>query len=241
MSGLVDLHLHLLWDVDDGCRTADDSLALAKTLVELGFTEAAPSPHNRAEYAPLATCVQRLEAVRALLATHRVPLTLYQNSENFFLDENLLVNVKTDAFRPIGDSGKYLLIEAPYQTPLPKLLDVVFRLKLKQVTPMIAHPERCLEFERKGRAEEVVAAGAVLQLDVGALIGRYGPTAESLARTFLKQGLYAVAATDAHSPTKAKEWIEKSLAALTKTVGHQQFAKLFAENPRRILAGESLS
>ncbi len=240
MSQFIDLHLHLLWNVDDGCRTPEDSLSLAQTLVQLGFVEVAPSPHNRSEYADKATCLARLKELEVLLAEHRVPLKVHPNAENFFLDEGLLVNVNTEAFRPMGKTGKFMLVEAPYQTPLPHLLEIIFRLKLKQVTPVIAHPERCAEFERKGRAAQAVAAGAVLQLDFGALTGRYGRMAENLARSFLADGLYAIAATDIHSPTKAQDWLEKSFVALEKAVGAAGLKLLFSSNPRRILEGKAL-
>jgi protein-tyrosine phosphatase len=130
-----------------------------------------------------------------------------------------------------------LLIEAPYQGPLPMLADLVFRMKVKGVTPLIAHPERCFEFEKKGRAAEMVRAGALLQLDMGALIGRYGKTAEKLARQFLGEGLYAVAATDLHSPVNAKAWVSDSLKALEKAVGAKVFQGLVSSRPAALIEG----
>src|SRR6185436_1076853 len=128
----------------------EDAVAMARVLVSLGFTAAAPSPHNRSEYAPREECVKRLDEVRLALSAAGVPLALHVNSENQFVDEKLF-----EGGRRLAD-GPYMLIEAPYTTPLPVLPDVIFRLKLKGVTPVIAHPERCMEFERKGRAEEAV-------------------------------------------------------------------------------------
>ncbi len=239
--GLVDLHLHLLPGIDDGCRTMDDAVALARALVALGYTHAAPSPHHRPEYAPRETALARLDEVRAELARQGVPLELSINAENFFLDDRLMAEVAGGQLRKVGGpTGRYLLIEAPYSTPLPTLPDLVFRLKLKGVTPLIAHPERCLEFERKGRAEDLVQAGARLQLDVAALTGRYGKNEQKIARRFLDAGLYAIAATDAHGPVGAQEWVGQALAALEKAVGAKARAQLLSDNPARILRGESL-
>jgi protein-tyrosine phosphatase len=117
------------------------------------------------------------------------------------------------------------------------LADLVFRMKVKGVTPLIAHPERCFEFEKKGRAAEMVRAGALLQLDMGALIGRYGKTAEKLARQFLGEGLYAVAATDLHSPVNAKAWVSDSLKALEKAVGAKVFQGLVSSRPAALIEG----
>ena len=107
--------------------------------------------------------------------------------------------------------------------------------------PLFAHPERCQEFERPGRAAEIVRLGASLQLNVGALCGVYGKTSRRLSERFLDEGLYAVAATDLHRADGAHEWLDEALAALEKRAGTAGLERLMAENPRRILAGEELA
>ena len=119
-------------------------------------------------------------------------------------------------------------------------VDADLRAKLKGVTPVIAHPERCMEFERKGRAAEAVRAGALLQLDIGALIGRYGPVAKKVSRALLDDGLYAIGATDLHSPVNARDWVGKSLKELRSRAGEQAFSRLMEHTPRRILLGETV-
>ena len=238
MSGLVDLHLHLLPGIDDGSKSLEETLQMARALVSLGYTHAAPSPHHRAEYPSRdqALCLSKLEEVRAALHAESIALELFVNAENFFLDETLLPSLGTIASRTLGQ-GRVLLVEAPYQGPLPMLTSMVFRMKLKGVTPLIAHPERCFEFEKKGRAAELVQAGALLQLDMGALIGRYGKAAEKLARQFLSDDLYAVAATDLHSQVNAKAWVGDSLKALEKAAGAKRFEALVKTRPAALLRG----
>jgi protein-tyrosine phosphatase len=227
--GYTDLHLHLLPQIDDGARSMDDTLAMARVLTSLGFTQAAPSPHNRVEYAPREVAVARLDEVRAALKAAGIALELAVNSENQFVDEKLF-----ESGRPLNAQA-VMLIEAPYTTPLHVLPDMIFRLKLKGITPLIAHPERCLEFERKGRAAEAVNLGAWLQLDIGALVGRYGPMAKKLARQWLDEGLYAVAASDLHSPVGAEKWLGESVKALEKAVGAGGLKTLLETNPAALL------
>ncbi|MFO0596174.1 MAG: CpsB/CapC family capsule biosynthesis tyrosine phosphatase [Myxococcaceae bacterium] len=235
--GFVDLHLHLLPGVDDGAKTLDDTLEMARALQSLGYDTLAPSPHARSEYASKdrALCETKLDEVRTALKTAGLALELHPNAENFFLEDALLPSVAQGQARTLG-RGKVLLVEAPYQGPMPMLADLLFRMRLKGVTPLIAHPERCFEFEKKGRAAELVQAGALLQLDMGALIGRYGKTAEKLARQFLGEGLYAVAATDLHSPVNARQWVGDSLEALRKAAG-KNFSALVETTPRKLLEG----
>ncbi len=237
--GLVDLHLHLLPGIDDGARSLHDTLAMARVFHALGYTALAPSPHARGEYASVdrALCLARLDEVRAALAAEGQPLALHVNAENYFLEPTLFEALAAGTPRTLG-GGRVLLVEAPYQGPVPMLGDMIFRMKLKGVTPLIAHPERCFEFEKKGRAAELVGQGALLQLDLGALLGRYGKTAEKLARRFLDEGLYAVAASDLHSPVGAEQWLSEALRALEKAVGARAFSSLVRERPTKLLAGQ---
>ncbi len=239
MAGLVDLHCHLLFGVDDGARTLEDSLEMARALTELGFTHVAPSPHNRPEYAPREVAEARLVEVQEALRANSIGLELGRNSENYLLDETFVSGMGTPAARLIG-AGAYVLVEAPYTSPVPALTEIIFRVRLKGVTPVIAHPERCMEFARKGRARDAVQAGAVLQLDIGALTGRYGSDAKKLARTFLDEDLYGIGATDLHGAVGARDWVGKALKELRGRAGDRAFEQLMSTTPGRILRGESL-
>jgi len=239
--GLVDLHCHLLWGVDDGCRSPDDSLAAARALVALGYVAAAQTPHARSDFPSQdgALCEERFHALSDLLAREGVPLEVHRGAENF-LDERFLDRVALGEPRGLAPAGRYVLVELPFAGSVPRLPDLLFRIRLKGLTPLIAHPERCAEFERPGRAEEAVRLGAGLQLDVGALTGRYGRTARRLAERLLGAGLSAVAATDLHGPVEAERWVGEALSALDKAAGPAGLERLCAENPRRVIAGEEL-
>jgi len=239
--GYVDLHCHLLWALDDGCETPEETLAASRLLVALGFTDAAPSPHAVAGFpsGDEALASARRAEASELLAREGIPLALHASAENR-LDEEFLERAEGEGRRGIGVSGRWALVEVPFNHAVPTLPDLVFRLRRLGVFPLFAHPERCLEFERPGRAEEVVRLGGALQLNVGALAGVYGRSARKCAEGLLSEGLYAVASTDLHRPDGAHDWLDEALAALEKRAGTAALDRLLGENPRRILAGEEL-
>jgi protein-tyrosine phosphatase len=208
---------------------------MARALVALGYGRAAVSPHARPEYPSAAACEARRLDLQAALAREGIALELHLGAENV-LDAELVLSAERRTIR----GGRYLLAEAPYLAPLPQLAELIFRLKLAGVTPLIAHPERCREFEKPGRAAEAVRAGALLQLDVGALTGRYGKQARKLARSFLADGLYAVAATDLHSPRDAQAWVGEAIEELRALAGEEALRRLLDDTPGRILGDELL-
>ena len=240
--GLVDLHSHILWGIDDGCETPAETVAAARLLVDLGFSDAAPSPHavQGLPSGDPARAAARLAEVEELLCTHGIPLALHRNAENR-LDEEFLARADGDRRRGIGATQRWVLVEAPFESAVPALPDLVSRLRQIGILPLLAHPERCAEFERPGRAAEVVRLGAALQLNVGALSGVYGKGPRRQAERFLDEGLYAVAATDLHHAGGAHEWLDEALSALERRAGNAGLERLMAEHPRRILAGEELA
>src|SRR6266851_4849641 len=70
-DGLCDLHCHLLYGLDDGARTLNESLEMARILVDLGFSEVAPSPHARREYPPRPVALERHRPGRIFAARMR--------------------------------------------------------------------------------------------------------------------------------------------------------------------------
>lgn len=240
--GFVDLHCHLLWALDDGCETPEETLAAARLLVEMGFSDAAPSPHALSwlPSGDSARAEARRAEAAALLEREGVPLALHANAENR-LDEEFLARASGEERRGIGATGRWVLVEVPFQTAVPALPDLVFRLRRLGVRPLFAHPERCVEFERPGRAEEVVRLGGALQLNVGALAGLYGRGVRKSAERLVSEGLYAVASTDLHRPDGVRDWLDEALAALEKRAGTDGLVRLLGANPRRVLAGEELA
>jgi protein-tyrosine phosphatase len=241
--GFVDLHVHVLWGIDDGCETPEETLAAARLLVSLGWDELAPSPHAVPELpsGDPAACEARRAEAAALFAEADLPLALHANAENR-LDEAFLARADDPGTRRgIGPTARWVLVETPFSQAMPALPELVFRLRRKGISPLFAHPERCLEFERAGRAEEVVRLGGAHQLNLGALAGVYGRAVRKQAERFLGEGLYAVAATDLHRPDDARRWLEAGLRSLEKRAGEDGLQTLCADNPRRIVRGEELA
>ncbi len=89
--GFLDLHDHVLWGIDDGCETPEETLEAVRLLVSLGWDELAPSPHAVPELpsGDPALCQARRDEASALLAAAGIAITLHANAENK-LDEGFM-------------------------------------------------------------------------------------------------------------------------------------------------------
>jgi protein-tyrosine phosphatase len=238
---LVDIHSHLLWGLDDGCRTPEETLEAARALASLGYTDAAPSPHAQARYAggDPAACARRLEEARALVAGAGIPLRLHRNAENP-ADAFYFASLERGEARGIGEVERFALVEFPFLDEVEDVAAAIARVRARGVLPIVAHPERCQVFGDPARVAEAIRAGAALQLNIGSLIGRHGPMAQVLSERFLSEGLYAVGGTDLHGPSDAADWIDEALTALEGRAGRAELVRICSDNPRRALAGEAL-
>ncbi|HEY3449845.1 MAG TPA: CpsB/CapC family capsule biosynthesis tyrosine phosphatase [Myxococcales bacterium] len=235
----TDLHCHLLYGVDDGPKDPAGSVAIAKLLVSLGFGTVAATPHALPQFADASACAARRDEVQALLAREGVPLALQLGAENR-LDEAFIAAELSGQGRHYAKTA-YVLVEAPYESVVPALPDLLFRLSRKGVRPVLAHPERCAEFQELPRAEEAVRLGATLQLDLGSLSGTYGRQAKKTAQRLLEAGLYSIASSDVHEAESAAKWLREGIRELEKRAGRAGLERLLDENPARLLRGEELS
>lgn len=238
--GRVDLHNHILCDLDDGCSDEAESLALARLLVEAGYTDVAVTPHARPDFDPDdATCDERRLALQQALEREGLALRLHPGREHHLTPE-LHERVLAHSARPLG-AGRHLLIELPFAGSAPTLRELLFRVQLEGYKPLIAHPERCAYFvSRPKNAEELFDAGVAFQLEIGSLAGLYGAPAKKTAQALVDADVIAVAATDAHHPASAERILTTGLKALQKAVGASKTALWTEENPSRILRGEPL-
>lgn len=235
---LIDLHCHILPDVDDGPREMEGALDIAKVLISCGFGTVAATPHALEQFAGPPIVSQRIAQLVEAMTVQGLRLQVLQGAENR-LSSEFMQQACSGKGQCLG-STSYVLVETPFETVVPSFGDLLFRLRRKGVRPIIAHPERCAQFQSLDRAQEAVQVGAILQLDLGSIVGQYGKPARKSAERLLNAGFFGIAASDLHSAEGARRWLEKSLNLLQKTVGKQNFDLLLRDNPEKILRNEEV-
>ncbi|MCS6858237.1 MAG: protein tyrosine phosphatase, partial [Sandaracinaceae bacterium] len=130
-----------------------------------------------------------------------------------------------------------ILIELHYEVWPQNFEVLLFRLQLKGLQPVIAHPERYRAlFRRSDLLASALNRGAVALLDLMSLVGRYGESCQRAAERMLEEGLYDAACSDAHRPSDV-EHVARGIERLRILVGREAAERLLGENPRRIAQG----
>jgi protein-tyrosine phosphatase len=235
---MLDLHSHILPGFDDGARTIEDSCRLARAASAEGIRAIAATPHVRADYPTTADAMEQAVAeLRRTLAWQRIPVDVLQGGE---LDIDFLrtrLSTEEAARFALAGQGRHLLLEFPYGGWPLALEQTIFELRVAGLTPVLAHPERNKEVQgRPERLEQLVRAGALVQVTATSVDGRLGRSSRTAAMRLLDLGLVHILASDAHPP----DLRPIGFAAAVDALGDPGLARYLTEDaPAAIAAGES--
>ena len=218
---MIDLHLHVLPDLDDGASSLRESRVMLERLGSLGFNRIVSTPHLMErltrDYHHRATAA--LDVVRPIAAEYGLSLDLgYEH----LLVPDLVERLKIGEPSTLAGSSA-VLVELPF-IGWPRHADAsLFDLQSAGYRPILAHPERYTDVQQNPEIALAAAdRGIILQLTSSSFAGVYGKTAERTARTILSQGLERgavfVLSTDAHSAGQrlakvadGHAWIRKNI------------------------------
>lgn len=198
---MIDLHTHILPGLDDGSRTLEDALEMARSAVAEGIRAVAATPHVRDDYPTDPEQMERGVAdLRAALGAAGVQLDVLAGGE-LALDRLAALPEEDVARFGLGGNPDYVLLETPYFGWPLALPEQVRALIARGVVPVLAHPERNPDVQRDPeRLRPLVLMGALCQVTAASLDGRIGRQARRTALTLVETGLAHLVASDAHLP-----------------------------------------
>ena len=236
---LVDIHSHVLFGMDDGAETLEDSIALVKMAAEAGTTDLVGTPHANPAYRfdPM-TVMERLRAVE--LAAGGV-LRLYTGCDFHLSYDNIEDALKNPRKYTINQN-RYLLVEFSDLLIFNNTGEIFARLLDAGMVPVITHPERNRLLRK--RLEELARwceAGASIQVTGQSLLGGFGKSAYEFSRTLLDQRLVHFIASDGHDVVRRPPVMNTAFAWLDENYGRATAEALCVGNPRAALLGDAVT
>ena len=237
---MVDVHCHLFPGIDDGPRTLDHAIALARRAVAGGIATAIVTPHilpGRYENT-LSGIREAAASFRAELDVRNIPLEIGYAAE-VRIGPEVISLAEEETLPLLGSVEGYgiVLLEFPDSHILPGSDKLVAWLLSRNIRPVIAHPERNKEVMRNVDAiAPFVQMGCWLQLTAGAVSGVFGPRCRERSRQLLERGWVHLLASDAHDVPARLPELEPGRAAAAEIVGEAESWRLVRERPAAIAA-----
>lgn len=231
MPNFIDIHCHLLPNVDDGPAGMQDAIVMAEAMVAAGYAEVVATPHfNRDFSSDYRRHVERQhQALVAELKRDGIPLSVRLGAE-ITLAPAALQAARERNLPTLGGTS-YILLELPFGPVLPQgLKDSLFTLQAQGYQIILAHPERMEAlFTTPGILAELRHKGVLFQVNLRSLSGAYGSKAEKTAKRLLMDNQVHLLASDCHTP-----FCFRGMDVLSARYAHI-LPVLMEEQPRRVL------
>jgi len=235
---MIDIHCHILPEVDDGPKSAEISAEMCRMAAADGIEHIVATPHANERYAydrEFATgLVQHLQ--QQVRATPRLSLGCdfhlsYENFQDVMLRPEWYV---------IG-SSRYLLVElSNYSIPV-QIAENFQKLMGIGVTPIITHPERNPILQQgPQQILQWVQIGCAVQITASALTGTWGEMAWQMAQWLLKRDAVHFLATDAHDTKRRPPVLSEGRDEVAELCGEDVARALVDKNPRAVVSGQAL-
>lgn len=209
---MLDIHCHILPNIDDGAKTVQASLEMLKIAQEDGTDKIIVSPHySRGYYENTFDDIAKsVENLNKLAAQNSVSIKMYPGQE-IYLDNKTVDLYKNGIIRGLNYT-KYLLVEFPMNKYDETMLDILYELRIKGAEPIIAHPERYVYFiENPSLINQFVKEGYLFQINTGSIKGIFGKHVKGAADIFIKNNICDFLGSDAHTVNQRCPGLSDSL------------------------------
>jgi protein-tyrosine phosphatase len=199
---VIDLHCHVLPGIDDGPRTIEESVALARAARANGIRTIVATPHASARYPNRPAAIYELVAqLNERLQSEGIDIEIRTGAEIAMTHAPEIDPVEL-AQMTLG-GGPWLLLEPPFSPVVAGLDRLVATVQSAGYRIVLAHPERCPAFHRDlDLLQTFVSNGALTSITAGSLVGRFGKEVKRFALRLLDDGLVHNVASDAHDPLR---------------------------------------
>ncbi len=238
---MIDVHCHLLPGIDDGPKSPEESLSLARYAVEHGITKSVVTPHIHVGRYQNAreSITQACDEFRRALEENRIPLEIGFAAE-VRIGIEIIPMIESGSIPFLGKHNglDVLLLEFPHSHVPPgsdKLINWLFQ---HNICPLIAHPER-----NKGimsnyqKIEPLIELGCILQVTAGSVTGQFGKEAMHCAEFLLRKGYVTLLASDAHNLKHRPPRLDDGRDAAARIVGEALAREMVQDRPLAIITG----
>lgn len=234
---MTDIHNHLLFGVDDGSKTLEESVDVLRDMANYGFKNVILTPHyikdstynNRAN-----DNFKRLKLLKDALYQNNININLFLGNEIYIDDDIYELLLNKDAYTLNG--SQFVLIELPMSGEYPGYEEIFKFLQSKGCKIILAHPERYLAFQRNyNYIYELAKMGVYFQGNLESILGRYGENANQMIRRLLKEKRLAFLATDIHAKKHDYKTWDKAKHEILKIISKEEYDILINVNPGRLV------
>ncbi len=238
---MIDMHSHLLPNIDDGARSIEETFCLLREAKEAGFEAIISTSHYMEGYYETSTPEREvwIKAIYDKLQEQKIDMNLYLGNE-IYLSQNIINLLEEQKASTINDTS-YVLFEMPLNAEPLNLYDVVYEMLQYKLVPILAHPERYTFVQQDPELiYDLIQKGVLMQSNYASIIGYYGQKAQLMVKKFLKNNMVHFLGSDVHRKNTIYPQIPQILEELKRIVGKAKLEEITTINPKLVLQNKRI-
>lgn len=239
---MIDIHSHILYDIDDGATAFWDSFSLCRDAYENGISTIVATPHF-ADFRKTASFIRerilKINELRQELLRHEIPIKIVAGAE-VYLSDNIFSAGSLNGLTI--NNSRYMLCEFPLGPFNVNRATVwIDELMSRGYTPIVAHPERYLEFHRNFPViDELLDRGVIFQVNIDSLRGKNGEAPQMMAVDMVERKIARLIATDSHDLKYRHTRLREKLDDLPEEITNEMIIECMHNVPLAILQDEEV-
>lgn len=239
---MIDIHSHILFDIDDGAENIETSVKMCRDAYENGLTAVTATPHM-SDYRRLDGFARernaKIRELREELARNDIPLTVASGAELYLSDKIF----SADSLDKLTINGsRYMLSEFPLgRFDIRRATMWIDELLARGYIPILAHPERYLEIHRNlWVIDELLDRGVIFQVNFDSLTGRNGEKPQMMAVDMVERKIARLIGSDAHDTVHRHNRLRERIKELPREITAEMLNECMKRVPRMILRDEEI-
>lgn len=238
---MIDIHSHILPEVDDGAHSLEDSVRMAKLAMQEGIHQIIATPHHmNGSYNNIKLdIIQKVNELNEAFSANGIELKVYPGQELRIYGE-LIEDFNNNEILTLNNADTHLLIEFP-SANVPRYAEkILYDIQMKGITPIIVHPERNRELvENPTKLYEFVKKGALTQVTAGSIAGKLGKNVQKFSLQLIESNLTHFVASDAHNTDSRPYYMSKAMKIIQNEFSIDM-ADLFFYNAEQLMNNKAI-
>lgn len=240
---MIDCHIHLLPNLDDGADSLDEALGMIFDAVDSGVRKIIVTPHYNQHYKDNFNGQKlndEFKKFKQILKNKFPNLEIYLGMEIYAFDD-LVDKIKNNLVIGLNNS-RYYLVEFPFNTSLSEIEKRIKQMRAINKIMIIAHPERYHVVQKEPWiVYEWLKLGCLIQLNKDSIFGMFGMRAKETAHKLLKYNLVTLVASDGHDSVFRHARMDEIQDYLELNYGLSYSQKLLYYHPLAIINDDDIS
>ncbi len=241
---MIDLHSHIIFGVDDGPKTIEESRQLLIEAFNQGVRTIVATSHRRIGMfeTPEEKIQINFRQVKELAKEIAPDLSILYGAEVYYSNE-MLEKLK-DGEVPCVNETSYVLIEFSRSTSFWEIRNALKNLLMLGLIPIVAHIERYQALENNEKyLKEIISMGCYTQVNSSNILkpkffNDKNRVLKKRVKYFLERDLVHFIASDMHNLSKRPPYMKDAYEIISKKYGEKKARELFVDNPSRIIQNQ---